>query len=188
LVTAAFARKNPVLRRTIEIRGDQTLRDLHQTIFTAFDREDEHLYEFQFGTRPMDPKCVRYVLPAMASGDDGGPRIGGLVHKTTLASLPLKVGDRFGYWFDFGDDWWHQINVEKIEKRQPEGVYPRLIASEGESPPQYPDFDEAESEEEDVEEKPKKAAKPPKKPSKPRKPAKPKKPGSGRRKKPGEGV
>lgn len=33
-------------------------------IFDAFDREEEHMYEFQpAGKGPMDPKARRYVLP-----------------------------------------------------------------------------------------------------------------------------
>ncbi len=39
--TEAFLKKNPQIIRTIEIRGDQTLADLHRIIFTAFDREIE---------------------------------------------------------------------------------------------------------------------------------------------------
>jgi hypothetical protein len=41
------------------------------------------------------------------------------VDQTTLDSLGLEVGRSFGYWFDFGDDWWHQINVEAIEDKVP---------------------------------------------------------------------
>jgi hypothetical protein len=63
-VTEKFARKNPVVSRTIQMRGDQTLEDLHHAIFDAFDRFDEHLYEFQFGKGPMDPQAPRYVLPS----------------------------------------------------------------------------------------------------------------------------
>jgi hypothetical protein len=60
----SFAREDPVVSRTIEIRGDQTLARLHATIFAAFDRDDEHLYEFQIGgRRPMDPLATRYGLP-----------------------------------------------------------------------------------------------------------------------------
>ena len=62
-VTEKFAKKNPEISRTIQIRGDQTLEDLHHAIFDAFDRGEEHMYEFQFGKRPMDPKGPRYVLP-----------------------------------------------------------------------------------------------------------------------------
>ena len=39
--------------------------------------------------------------------------------QTTLDSLGLEVGRTFGYWFDFGDDWWHQINVEAIDDEVP---------------------------------------------------------------------
>jgi hypothetical protein len=59
-VSEKFA--NKVVRRDIEIRGDQTLEQLHQAIFTAFERSDEHLYEFQFGKRPFDPKGPNYGI------------------------------------------------------------------------------------------------------------------------------
>src|SRR5437762_10819730 len=62
-ITEKFAKKNPVVSRTIQIRGDQTLEDLHQAIFDAFGRWEEHMYEFQFGKGPMDPEAPRYVLP-----------------------------------------------------------------------------------------------------------------------------
>ncbi len=56
--------------RTILICAGQTLETLHKTIFKAFDRFDEHMYEFQIGGRkPHDPKARRYVLP-VAEGDD----------------------------------------------------------------------------------------------------------------------
>jgi hypothetical protein len=61
-VSEEFAKKNPTISRTIQIRGDQTLADLHDAIFDAFDRHDEHMYEFQFGKGPMDPNGKRYAL------------------------------------------------------------------------------------------------------------------------------
>lgn len=144
LVTEAFAERNPVVSRTIEIPGNQTLEDFHQAIFDAFDREEEHLYEFQIGGRgPNDPKAKRYVLAAEFNNPMGGSKPNGDVSKTTISSLNLKVDEAFGYWFDFGDDWWHQINVISIKEEFPEGLYPKVIDRVGESPPQYPDFDEA---------------------------------------------
>ncbi len=44
-----FIKKNPVVSRTIAIRGDQTFEDFHQAIFDAFDREFPHMFEFQIG-------------------------------------------------------------------------------------------------------------------------------------------
>jgi hypothetical protein len=132
-----------VISRTIQIRGDQTLEDLHDTIFDAFDREEEHMYEFQIGGKgPMDPKARRYVLPVSMSVTDDKPA--GDVKHTTIGSLGLKVDDAFGYWFDFGDDWWHQINVVAIEEKAGHGKFPEVIKQIGESPPQYPDWDEEE--------------------------------------------
>ena len=34
--------------RSIVLRGNQTLEDLHDAIFMAFERDDAHLYSFYF--------------------------------------------------------------------------------------------------------------------------------------------
>jgi Plasmid pRiA4b ORF-3-like protein len=97
------------------------------------------------GQGPMDPKGPRYVVPMELESDwgpDWGPPILGTVDKTTIDSMRLKVGQQFGYWFDFGDDWHHQIGVEGIDEGPGEGEYPRVVRRVGESPPQYPDSDE----------------------------------------------
>lgn len=96
-ITEEFAKQNPEMSRTIEMRGDQTLEDLHHAIFAAFEREDEYLDEFQFGKKAMDPRNKCYVLPS-ASEDSrpGGRPPAGLVGQTTLDSLGLKQGDPFG--------------------------------------------------------------------------------------------
>ena len=133
-ITKAFARKNKIVSRTIEIRGDQTLEEFHYAIFDAFDRWEQHLYEFQLGKRPFDPDGLRYTLPDAAryGGDPDGD-----VKTTTLDSLGLKVGRVFGYWFDFGDDWYHQIVVDAVNEADAEIEYPRVTARTGASPPQY---------------------------------------------------
>jgi hypothetical protein len=137
-IAEKFIKKNPEMSRTIQIRGDQTLEDLHHAIFDAFDRWDEHMYEFQFGKGPMDPKAPRYVLPSAFETDMGEKNPpAGRVDQTRIDSLALEVGRAFGYWFDFGDDWWHQINVEAIEEEAPSGKFPRVTKRVGKSPPQY---------------------------------------------------
>ncbi len=139
-MTESFLKRNKVVSRVIQIRGDQTLAELHRTIFDAFNREDEHMYEFQIGGKgPMDPKARRYVLPACMQDDD---KPAGDVKRTAIGSLGLRVHDVFGYWFDFGDDWWHQINVVAIEERAARGKFPKVTKRVGKSPPQYADWDE----------------------------------------------
>ena len=136
-VTKEFEGKE--ISRTIQIKGNQTLKDLHRIIFKAFDRWDSHMYEFNLGEGPYDRSEI-YSLPidTMGIGDD--EEIGD-VTKTTIGSLGLTVGRAFGYWLDFGDDWLHQINVVAIDEHSGSGKYPKIIKCVGESPPQYPDFD-----------------------------------------------
>jgi hypothetical protein len=121
--------------RIIEIRGDQTLEQLHQAIFDAYDRWEQHLYEFQLGKRPFDPKGPNYGFPDPSSTE--GQRED--ARTTTLDDLDLKPGRAFGYWFDFGDDWYHQVQVERVEQAIPTVTYPRVIKRVGKSPPQYPE-------------------------------------------------
>ena len=141
-ITEKFYRKNPVVSRTIQMRGDQTLEDLHFAIFDSFERDEEHLYEFQFGKGPRDRKALVYAMPHVF--DEFDERMVGIVDETTLDSLELKVGRSFAYWFDFGDDWWHQITVAAIDDKVPRGKFPKVTNRVGKSPPQYVDYDEDE--------------------------------------------
>ena len=141
-VTKAFAGKE--ISRTIQIRGDQTLKALHQAIFKAFDRWEEHLHEFNFGKGPYDRNGPRYTLASNTKDFMTDEVTAGDVAKTTLKSLELEVGRAFGYWFDFGDDWRHEIRVETIESVPPKGRFPKVMARVGQSPPQYADPEELE--------------------------------------------
>lgn len=151
-LTQQFLKKNPVVSRTILMRGDQTLEDLHHAIFKAYGRWEEHAYEFQFGKGPMDPEAPRYVLPQVLKieATEGTPPAG-RVDQTTLDALNLTTASSFGYWFDFGDDWWHQINVEAIEEGAPKGKYPKITKRVGASPPQYAQQEDEDDDEEDDE-------------------------------------
>lgn len=145
-ITQRFDRKNRVTSRTIQIRGDQTLEDLHQAIFEAFDREDEHMYEFQIGGKgPMDAKARRYVLSVAMDGDMSDSKPAGDVERSMIGTLGLTADEAFGYWFDFGDDWWHQINVVAINEKVGRGKFPKVVKRVGKSPPQYVDWDEEEA-------------------------------------------
>jgi hypothetical protein len=115
-----FVEQNPVVSRTIEMRADQTLAELHVAIFKAFDREEQHLYEFQVGGRgPQDPKAKRYVLPMAMKETFGGTKPAGDVTQTRLGA---------------------------IQPEAPAGTYPRVTKRVGASPPQYDDWDEEEDE------------------------------------------
>lgn len=141
-LTEEFVDENPQMTRRIEIKGDQTLAALHEILFTAFDREEEHLYEFQVGGRgPNDPTARRYGLKLETMGDPEDSSVAN-VAQTTMNELGLAEGEVFGYWFDFGDDWWHAIEVMSIQLNAGNARYPKITHRIGASPPQYADFEE----------------------------------------------
>ncbi len=125
---------NKVIRRDIEIRGDQTLEQFHEAIFGAFDRDEEHLYEFQFGKRSNDP-----AGPNFGNSDEPSGKNSGDARKTIVDDLALKKGRVFGYRFDFGAEWFHIVQVEKLDRAIPTVTYPRVIKRVGQSPPQHRD-------------------------------------------------
>ena len=141
----SFFEDNPIVSRSIQIRGDQTLEDLHDAIFTAFDREDDSMYEFRLGKGAHDPNGGYYVLPTELSRKPTKRKvIAGDVTRTRIDSLDLKRGQMFTYQFDFEDDWMHQVSVTAVDAGLPAGKFPRVISRVGESPAQYPDWEEEE--------------------------------------------
>ena len=134
--------------RRIAMRSDQTLEDLHDGIFDAFDRYDEHLYSFYLlppgvkGRRAL-VESVEYTSPYMFEQPDAfGWGEAYDASATAIGSLGLEPKRQLRYLFDFGDDWWHEITVEQIDGPPDNGDYPRVIERRGDSPPQYPDIEE----------------------------------------------
>ena len=54
--------------------------------------------------------------------------------RRTLARM--QVGQRFAYWYDFGDDWWHDITVEAVGRADPALTYPRCVTGRRTCPPE----------------------------------------------------
>lgn len=135
--------------RRIAMRASQTLDDLHEAIFDAFDRYDEHLYSFYFpkpGAKDRNRlrDAVKYSHPYMEEEPGPSGEVPRNAAKTKLSTLDLKPGQVFLYLFDFGDNWWHEITVEQIDATAEKGKYPRVLEGHGQSPPQYPNADDEE--------------------------------------------
>jgi len=153
--TDEFIEENPVVSRTIEIKGSQTLKTLHYAIFESVEFEDEHLYQFEIGgKKPFSKNATVYALqpPVGSMGGLGAVMFGEMkkekgVTQTKISSLGLKPKQKFFYWFDFGDDWWWEIVVLSIGDEVTKGKYPRVIERVGENPPQYVDWDAEEEDE-----------------------------------------
>lgn len=129
--------------RSIALRGDQTLDDLHEAIFAAFDRFDAHLYSFYLPKAPRrrssgGPAPTEFTSPVMFEEPDPfePPRRFNAA-ATPLDALDLRVGRQFEYLFDFGDSWWHEIKVEHVGPVVAGRRYPEILETHGRSPAQY---------------------------------------------------
>lgn len=139
---------NKRIWRTIAIQENQTLADLHDIVFEAFDRYDQHLYSFYLtgGSTRKDRfrNCPEFTDP-MTVQEQRGMGFGHSsenAEKTKIKDLNLTIKDKFEYLFDFGDNWLHEIVLEKIKDSIPSDKYPKIIKKNGESPDQYPDYDD----------------------------------------------
>lgn len=116
--------KPPIWRR-LEVIGDCRLDELHETIQIAFDWYDGHLHVFEtpYGDSGMPDSQLGH-------GDEAD---------VTLEQVLPSEGDKIRYIYDFGDDWDHEIRVEKVitAADSPEGAaYPRCTGGRRAAPPE----------------------------------------------------
>ncbi len=113
--------KPPIWRR-LEVPADIRLDWLHSVIQVAFGWQDYHLHAFdtpfgQFGTADAD------------LGQRAETRV-------TLEQVAPTVDSKLRYTYDFGDDWEHDIVVEKVVDADPAVTYPRCTGGRRAAPPE----------------------------------------------------
>lgn len=122
--------KPPVWRR-IEIPAKLTFHDLHLTIQMAFGWKGFHLFQFQ--KQPYD-QGWQVTMP-----DDDGQIDAweGYNAKATVVGdfLEEKMLTKFVYIYDFGDDWFHDITVERRDA-EATLLHPVCLAGKGACPPE----------------------------------------------------
>jgi len=125
-------KNNPDIWRIIDIKENQMLSSLHKAIFKAFDRTDEHEYSFYLSNKPYD-KETEFTSPgADTTGETK------LATRIRIDSLALYGGPKFLYLFDYGDEWWHEVELLGVTKKVTRASYPKVVKKQGKSPPQYP--------------------------------------------------
>jgi hypothetical protein len=115
--------------RTVAVRGDQRLTDLHAVLQQAFGWADDHLYSFWLTGRFWDRRD-EYSHPFELEPGAGSAEV-------RLDRLRLQPGQRIAYLFDYGDEWRVLLTLAKVVDAE-HAVYPAILASRGEAPPQYP--------------------------------------------------
>lgn len=118
----------PEVWRRVIVSGDLSLAQLHDTIQRAFGWQDKHLHEFRIGS-------FRYGRPDYDDDfPDAGPPLGDERRVTIAAALGGRR--KFEYWYDFGDDWWHDIVVEAALDADARAPAKALVAGERACPPE----------------------------------------------------
>jgi hypothetical protein len=134
----------PELYRDIELPGDRTLYDLAGAIVQAFGFDFDHAFGFF-------PKLTGNIFSANPRYDlfaDMGEDNGSLsVKRTMVAQAFPKVGRKMTFLFDYGDEWRFRVELVGRGQKVPRARYPKILASVGQAPEQYPDMeDEQENE------------------------------------------
>lgn len=97
----------PVIWRRLLVPGDAHLGWLHAVLQTAVGWTNSHLHHFLTSdARYSDSRCREDV----GIGDEPDRDEA----KATLMMIAPKQGASFGYEYDFGDSWEHEILVERI--------------------------------------------------------------------------
>ncbi|MGA9310062.1 MAG: plasmid pRiA4b ORF-3 family protein [Pseudonocardiaceae bacterium] len=112
--------KPPIWRR-LQVPSTTSLAELHDIIQAAMGWYDCHLHQFEVnGVHYADTEHM------LEDTTDEARR--------TLAAM--QAGDRLAYWYDFGDDWWHDIVVESVDRADPALTYPRCVTGRRAAPPE----------------------------------------------------
>ena len=112
----------PAVTRTIDVPASATMPELHELLQAAMRWTNSHLHLFihptgHYGT--PDPELPLH--------DE---------RKATLRDLAGRVGDAFGYEYDLGDSWEHEVLLEKLVPAEPGGRYPACLDGERACPPE----------------------------------------------------
>lgn len=119
----------PRIWRRIEVRSSRTFWDLHCAIQDAMGWKDCHLHQFTLSTG--DQKLLVGIPDEEFPEDETLPG-----WETRLADWHAAAPMQYEYLYDFGDDWQHEITLEKMSRAEPGVRYPRCTAGERHCPPE----------------------------------------------------
>lgn len=111
----------PEIWRRFQVDSSITFHQMHKTLQIIMGWDDYHLYEFELNNRLIglpDPELFA-----------GGPKIWN-AKKERLEAHFTQEGQQGIYTYDFGDNWSHQLQLEKILMRENEETLPVCLEGE----------------------------------------------------------
>jgi Plasmid pRiA4b ORF-3-like protein len=112
----------PPIWRRLQLPADISLARLHRIIQVAFDWDDSHMHVFEtpYGEFGIADAELGYHAEA----------------PVTLEQVAPTVRSKIRYTYDFGDDWEHDVVVEKVLDRDNTVQYPRCTGGRRAAPPE----------------------------------------------------
>jgi len=118
--------------RRIAISGTALVEELANTILDAFDFDYDHLYEFSYIDSYGHRKQI--VHPYI---EEGLP-----ADEVRVGDVPISVGAKMDYWYDFGDNWRFTVALDQVKPSDPSFKTPVILKAHGKAPKQYPSWDD----------------------------------------------
>lgn len=109
-----------------------TFDDLHMIIQTAFEFDNDNMYDFYTGASHKTGKEF-YSADPIGRSDE--------YDELTIEDAEIYKGQQFIYLFDFGYMWKFKIKVMDFIENEESSLSPQIIESKGDSPQQYPNWD-----------------------------------------------
>lgn len=97
----------PAIWRRLQVPGDARLDWLHAVLQVAMGWTNSHLHHFLTSD-------ARYTDPRQLEGPVSGEEPDRDETRFSLQQIAPETGVQFGYEYDFGDSWEHELTVEKI--------------------------------------------------------------------------
>jgi len=123
--------KPPIWRRVL-VRANMNFHELHLVIQAAMGWENYHLYQFD----------TKQNLELVADNEDLMNDVFGfrterkLAKRVKLSDVFVEEKQKITYWYDFGDDWMHDVTLEKIIDVEKGVKYPTCTAGKRACPPE----------------------------------------------------
>jgi len=116
---------SPPIWRRVHVPADLRLDGLHRVVQAAMGWTNSHLHEFKFRARRFsDPTFDEDV--GLEIEDERDVSLGSLVGR----------GQKLRYQYDFGDNWRHEVLVEKVLELDERVTYPVCVGGERACPPE----------------------------------------------------
>ncbi|GGI09385.1 plasmid pRiA4b ORF-3 family protein [Egicoccus halophilus] len=128
-----LADASPPVWRRIEVASDLGLDDLHDVLQVAFGWEDRHLHRFTTGPQG-EPEAVFACTADLAVAD--GDELARPTWDVRVDELLAAPGERLHYQYDYGDNWWLDVEVEDVDDGRIPPGRATLLDGAGAGPPE----------------------------------------------------